>query len=112
VGVTSIWIARLSLVTREGAHHPIARDCHGDATGLHVTRTLAERLRSQANCRLLEKTCLVDFLTDDQDAVCGILTLTADIPGQYAIILAKHVILASGGIGGLYPRTTNAAAAR
>ncbi|HAL74550.1 MAG TPA: L-aspartate oxidase [Clostridiales bacterium] len=99
-------------VTREGAHHRNRIvHCHGDATGLYVTSTLADRLRSQTNCQLLEKTCLVDFLTDEQDAVCGILTLTADNPGQYAIILARHVILASGGIGGLYPRTTNAATA-
>jgi L-aspartate oxidase len=100
------------VVSREGAHK---RDrivhCHGDATGFYVTGTLAERLSRQQNCRVLNRTCLVDFLTDDQGAVVGILTLATDFPDDYRMILARHVILATGGIGGLFPRTTNAAAA-
>ena len=44
-------------------------------------------------------------------AVVGILTMSSDTPNNFAAILAKHVVLATGGIGGLYPRTTNAAAA-
>lgn len=100
------------VVSREGAHK---RDrivhCHGDATGLYVTKTLVERLLEKPNCSIRNRSCLVDFLTDDQGAVAGILTLSTDTPDDYRVILARHVILATGGIGGLYPRTTNAAAA-
>ncbi len=100
------------IVSREGAHHRNRIvHCHGDATGLYVTTTLAERLIRRDNCRIFNRTCLVDFLTDDQGAVAGILTLSSDRSDQYNVILAKHVILASGGIGGLYPRSTNAAPA-
>ena len=99
-------------VTREGAHRRNrVVHCRGDATGLHVTSTLADRLRLQPNCQLIENTCLVDFLTDSNGDVCGILTLSSDVPDDYGMIMARHVILATGGIGGLYPRTTNAAAA-
>lgn len=99
-------------VTREGAHHRNRIvHCRGDSTGLHVTQTLADRLSSLDNCRVLNRTCLVDFLTDAQDAVCGILTLSADNPDQFAMIRARHIVLATGGIGGLFPRTTNAASA-
>jgi L-aspartate oxidase len=100
------------VVSREAAHrrNRIVH-CHGDSTGFYVTASLAQRLAAQTNCRVIEKTCLVDFLTDSTGEIAGILTLTADAPGEYRIILAKHVILASGGIGGLFPRTTNASTA-
>ncbi len=100
------------IVSREGAHN---RDrivhCHGDATGLHVTGCLAERLQSQGNCRVLNRTCLVDFLSDDLGNTHGILTLSSDQPDDFRIIQAGQIILATGGIGGLFPRTTNASAA-
>ncbi len=100
------------MVSREAAHR---RDrivhCHGDSTGFHVTASLAQRLAQKTNCTIIEKTCLVDFLTDRDGNVIGIQTMGADKPGDYQIIQARHVILASGGIGGLFPRTTNASTA-
>lgn len=100
------------VVSREGAH---TRDrivhCHGDATGFHVTSCLAGRLSQLGNCKILNRTCLVDFLTDARGKVIGILTLSTDHADEFRLILARQVILATGGIGGLFPRTTNAAAA-
>lgn len=100
------------VVSREGAH---TRDriihCHGDATGFHVTSCLTDRLLTQPNCRIMNRTCLVDYLSDDLGNVHGILTLSTDKPDEFRIIRARQVILATGGIGGLYPRTTNAPAA-
>ena len=54
------------VVSREGAHR---RDrivhCHGDATGFYVTSSLARPAGRQTQLHgLIEKTCLVDFLTD------------------------------------------------
>jgi L-aspartate oxidase len=98
------------VVSREGAHR---RDrivhCHGDATGFHVTSHLARRLSGLPNCTVIENTCLVDFLSDLDGNITGILTLSADQPDDYRVVQARQVILASGGIGGLFPRTTNAA---
>ena len=100
------------VVSREGAHH---RDrivhCHGDATGFYVTSCLAGRLQQLPGCRIENRTMLVDFLTDGQDRVGGILVMSSDVPDQFRIIRARQIILATGGIGSLYPRTTNAAAA-
>jgi L-aspartate oxidase len=97
------------IVSREAAHN---RDrivhCHGDATGFHVTSNLAKRLSGMANRMILENTCLVDFLSDTEGNVTGILTLRSDQPDDFRIIKARQVVLASGGIGGLFPRTTNA----
>ena len=100
------------LVGREGAHrrNRIVH-CHGDATGFHVTSCLAARLQQQGNCQVMNQTMLVDFVTDDHGTVIGVLALNADRPGHFRLILAREVVLASGGIGHLYPRTTNAPAA-
>jgi L-aspartate oxidase len=98
------------IVSREGAHR---RDrivhSHGDATGFHVTNHLAQRLAGLPNCTIIENTCLMDFLSDIEGNVTGILTLSSNQPDDFQIIQARQVILASGGIGGLFPRTTNAA---
>jgi L-aspartate oxidase len=99
---------RLDLA-REAAHSR-ARVLHArDATGAEVVRALSEPLAEQpgvsvfAGARALE-------LAMDRGRVAGVLARHAD--GALALHLARAVVLATGGIGRLFARTTNPPEAR
>lgn len=88
----------------EGGHHA-RRILHagGDQSGHEVERALAESLRGRL--RMLTGTRLVDVLTDVSGRACGVSVLDAHgAPGR---ISSRAVILATGGIGQLWPTTTN-----
>jgi L-aspartate oxidase len=92
---------------REGAHR-VARVLHagGDATGFHIERALCEALRAAA-VEVREQT-LVTALLLEAGRVVGVRTL--DAQGERTI-LARRVVLASGGAGQLFRHTTNPAVA-
>lgn len=80
---------------------------NGDASGAEVERTLWSTLRSAlagSKTTLLEHTRLIDVLTDSSGRACGIRMLGSKGVGD---ILANAVVLASGGIGQLWPITSN-----
>lgn len=91
---------RLAL-TREGAH---SRDrvlhCGGDATGRLVQKTLQDVLQANHHVVIRENTFVTDLIMTD-GTVCGVYTL------QGEMICAGAVILATGGLGQVYARTTN-----
>jgi L-aspartate oxidase len=89
---------RLAL-TREGAHHR-NRVLHagGDATGRLIQETLQQNLNR--NVTIHEHTFVTELLTCE-GSVCGVKTLTGE---SYT---AGSVILATGGLGQVYLRTTN-----
>ena len=92
------------LYTREGAHSLPRILYHKDQTGKAITSSLLETVRRKPNITLMEYTEMLDLLTDDETcygAVAnsqerGLLTITA-----------SFVLLATGGVGGLYPHSTN-----
>lgn len=88
----------------EGGHHA-RRILHagGDQSGHEVERTLVASV--QGRLRVLTGTRLVDVLTDSSGRVCGARVL--DSQGAIGEIGAPAVILATGGIGQLWPTTTN-----
>lgn len=88
---------------REAAHSH-ARIVHagGDATGSEISRALIEQARHGA-IDIVEHAFLVDLLVDD-GAVRGIRMLRHD---ALVDIETDAVILATGGAGQLYARTTN-----
>jgi len=67
-------------------------------------RALVAAVRARADVDVLEDTVAVDLITDDV-RVLGVLCL--DARDELLAIMADQVVLASGGIGGLYARTTN-----
>lgn len=90
--------------------HSARRIIHadGDSSGAEVERTLWEALRSGlegSNTTVREDTRLVDILTDANGRACGVRLLHAD--GAISDLLADAVVLASGGIGQLWPVTSN-----
>jgi L-aspartate oxidase len=95
---------RLAL-TREGAHHKNRiLHCGGDATGRLIQQTLQERLHGLTSVTVLENTFVTDLLTRD-GRVCGVRTLQGDM------LTGAAVILATGGLGQVYSRTSNPAVA-
>jgi L-aspartate oxidase len=95
--------------TREGGHS-FARIVHayGDATGKELAQTLIRTVRARENIRVIERSFVIDLLTDDQPGkpsrCVGVITM---VEGRVQIIWAKRTILASGGAGQLYRESTN-----
>ncbi|MBV6423536.1 MAG: L-aspartate oxidase [Steroidobacteraceae bacterium] len=109
------WLATLGVAfARDGHHwslhreaaHSCARVLHvgGAATGAAITATL--RGASAASTHIETEIGLraVQLLLDG-NGVCGVLA--CDATGRAIAIRARAVVIATGGIGGLYARTTN-----
>ena len=97
------------MLTREGAHsRNRILHAHGDATGAEIGRSLLRHARSVENITLLEWTTTCDLLRAD-GAICGVRLLAHD--NTTIDVLARAVLLASGGAGQVYSDTTNPAVA-
>lgn len=89
--------------TKEGAHC-VNRIVHTqDNTGENVSKTLIKNALSRDNIRISEDTFLVDIIEKNNKCIGGIL-LKDD---EQINVFAKCVILACGGIGGLYKNSTS-----
>jgi L-aspartate oxidase len=100
------------MLTREGGHRA-DRIVHagGDATGAEVQRALHEAVRRDPWIRLVEHALVLDLLRAVDGRACG---LTLHVLGEGAedgvgAILARAVVLATGGMGQVYASTTNPA---
>ena len=89
--------------TREGAHSQKRILYHEDITGKEITRHLLEKVRQKKNVTLLENTPLVDLIVRGNVALGGVIKRN----NQEEKVYAKKVVLATGGIGGLYKHSTN-----
>jgi L-aspartate oxidase len=95
---------------REGAHsrRRILR-AGGDATGAELVRAIAAAVRSSPAIELLENASALDVTLAD-GRVCGLVVRYGD--DSTAVLSASAVVLATGGIGGLYRFTTNPTTSR
>lgn len=96
-------------LTMEGGH-TARRILHAkDATGAEIERALIAEARASPNLTLLEAHMAVDLILEDREAdvhrIVGIWAL--DPAGEVQTIAAQAVILATGGAGMLWERTTN-----
>jgi L-aspartate oxidase len=112
---------KLSLVLEGG--HTIARILHAaDSTGSLIERHLIQALKSHKNIQLLTDTTAVDLLTPAHHSKnrltvydplsCNGAFLLHQETGQVQRVLARTTILASGGLGQIFLRTTNPVGAR
>jgi L-aspartate oxidase len=96
-------------LTREGGHHR-DRVLHagGDATGAEVSRALAAAVAEARDIDLLEHAAVVDLLVSDghRRQVTGLRLQRGNGPGADALS-ARAVVLATGGVGGVYRASTN-----
>lgn len=90
--------------TREGAHRQNRILHHKDETGKEITATLLSIAKTRENITLVTQTTMIDIIEKNnicQGVVCE------DEYGEMGAILAKDIILATGGIGGLFLNSTN-----
>ncbi len=80
----------------------------GDETGRHVTTAVRQELERHPNITFVDGRAL-ELIVDD-DRVCGAVFLADD--GSVRVLAAPATVLATGGIGALFSRTTNPASAR
>lgn len=90
--------------TREGAHRRNRILHHKDETGKEITATLLDIAKTKPNITFVTRTTMIDLI--EKDNVCyGIVCF--DEYGEKGAILADNIILATGGIGGLFKNSTN-----
>ena len=106
--------------TREGAHSRPRICFHGDVTGREITTKLLACVRQLRNVEILEHTAMIDLI-DEGEGCAGVVALPVDeassaeratdlasrATGTAYRIFARAAVLACGGIGGLYDRSTN-----
>ncbi len=80
----------------------------GDATGAEVMRTLTEAVEASDRVTPMSGWKAVDLVHGD-DRIAGVVA--TDDRGRRRVVVAPAVVLATGGIGRLYARTTNPPAA-
>lgn len=89
--------------TREAAHSINRIAYRGSETGKAIMETLIEQVGSRGNIKLIEECHLLDLAVTD-NSVEGALV---EIQGRVEEISCRRVVLATGGIGGLFATTTN-----
>ena len=97
-------------LTREGGHLR-NRILHagGDATGAEVSRALLAAVSNDPGIEVIEHALVLDALKTKSGRVCGV---TIHVIGEgsrdgVGQILARAVVLATGGLGQVYSQTTN-----
>ena len=89
--------------TKEGAHC-VNRIIHTqDNTGENVEKTLVENVLNRKNIKVYEDTFIVDIIEKNNKCIGAILFKD----NKQINVFAKSVILACGGIGGLYKNSTS-----
>ncbi len=96
-----------TLATGLEAAHSRRRIVHaaGDATGAEIVRALAEAVRATPSIAVIERACLVAIATDGQGGPVRGAVLLVD--GERVLLPTARLILATGGVGGLFRDTTN-----
>jgi len=97
-------------LTREGGH--LARriaHAGGDATGAEIARALAAVVAAAASITVVEQALALDLLTDAAGRAAGVVLHVLGEGRQDGVgaALAPAVVLATGGLGQAYARTTN-----
>ena len=92
------------LYTREGAHSAKRIVFHEDVTGKEITSHLLEEARKRDNITIVEYTTLVDIISRDGVCYGGVLRME---DGHLEKVEAEQVVLATGGVGGVYRHSTN-----
>jgi len=94
-----------TILQRAFGGHTYRRLAHvGDRTGLEIIRTLQDRGVHQGIDVFME--CTVTHLLQDGDRVTGALAYWRE-NGRFLVFRAKATVLATGGIGKMYPVTSN-----
>ncbi|RDY28309.1 L-aspartate oxidase [Romboutsia weinsteinii] len=89
--------------TKEGAHSTNRIVHSKDNTGEVVHKILLKEARKRKNIVILEDLYLLDIINDNGKCVGGIMINNENIK----VVHSKVVVLATGGIGGIFKNSTN-----
>ncbi|MBU4541752.1 MAG: L-aspartate oxidase [Firmicutes bacterium] len=92
--------------TREGAHSKARILYHEDLTGAEITSKLLAAVKKRPNITIIENMAMVDLITQDNHC-SGIVA--SDGTGAIHLYHSDYVVLATGGLGGLFDSSTNLA---
>ena len=111
-GANFDWEGALPRFTQEAAHSRRRIVHKGDATGRETTDVLIQRVLNTERIRVMQSAFAVDLLTDAEVTNGSKETVrcygaTAVVDGSFVYIRAKATILATGGLGRIYPCTSN-----
>lgn len=90
--------------TREGAHSSARILYHDDLTGREITQKLLDEVRKRNNIIIREHTTMVDIICNN-NMCSGIIVSDSD--GIIQLIKSQYVVMACGGLGGLFEHSTN-----
>lgn len=90
--------------TKEGAHSNPRILYHEDLTGKEISSKLLEQVRKRENITIIEYMTMLDIINHNKTCT-GIIV--CDKNGETIAVEADYVVLATGGLGGLYEHSTN-----
>lgn len=91
--------------TREGGHSKSRICFHEDCTGVEITSTLLRQVESLKNVTIIPQTTMLDIV--ESNNVCYGLIVMDNKTRQINTVFADYVVMATGGIGGVFTHSTN-----
>lgn len=90
--------------TREGGHSANRICYHEDTTGKEITSRLMESVSRLKNVKIKARTAMLDIIADGE---CYGIVARDGRTGEVKTIFADYTVLACGGIGGIFSKSTN-----
>ena len=80
----------------------------GDSSGIEIMRGLTEKVRSSDHITVLENVS-IDSIMMEHNTIYGVIghLNNQNLPENHVVIQSPNVILATGGLGGIFANTTN-----
>lgn len=98
---------RALLYTREGAHSRPRIVYHADCTGREIASHMLKEIKKRNNVEILPRATMLDLIADERESRCLGAVVRVNQTGELLLVKANAVVLATGGIGGLYRHSTN-----
>lgn len=92
-------------VTREGGHSKNRICYHEDCTGKEITTRLMQRVSLLKNVEIAEEVIMLDIISTESE--CYGIVAHDKKTGETKYIFSDYTVLASGGIGGVFDKSTN-----
>ena len=96
------------LYTREGAHSRPRIVYHADCTGREISLHMLSEVKKRKNVEIMPHVTMLDLITEGNNCLGAVLRVNKT--GELVLVKAGSVVLATGGVGGLYRHSTNFAA--
>ena len=93
------------IYTREGAHSRPRIVYHADCTGREISSHMLKAVKQRGNVELMPRVTMLDIIEKDNRCVGAVLRINKT--GELLLVKAANVVLATGGVGGLYRHSTN-----